>query len=243
VLLTVILRGWACQAGVIDVMLGTCFADLRFIMRKLIHVDDVQIQQKDLLWRHANNFYQVYRLAYSQPVFGSSDCYDVHRTLVTKRNCVIVLPYDPVLDQVVLLEQVRAAAVYEQVAEPSLIESCAGIIDEGDTPESAARRELAEECGLTGLAWEWVADYWVSPGWTTERATVYCVCVDARQLQTFAGLQEEQETMHVFPVDTDVVFQWLDAGKLDNSGLLISIQWLSRHRAALRERWQALLKR
>ena len=34
-------------------------------------------------------------------------------------------------------------------ADPYLLEACAGIIDPGETPEEAARRETEEEIGVT----------------------------------------------------------------------------------------------
>lgn len=48
----------------------------------------------------------------------------------------------------------------------------AGLIDPGETPDQAARRELAEEVGLTGRL-DAVASFYVSPGFTDERTYLF----------------------------------------------------------------------
>jgi 8-oxo-dGTP pyrophosphatase MutT (NUDIX family) len=55
----------------------------------------------------------------------------------------------------------------------SLVEAPAGLIDEGETPEQAARRELREECGLEADHWEELGSAWSSPGFTDERIHLF----------------------------------------------------------------------
>src|SRR3546814_9874688 len=70
--------------------------------------------------------------------------------LVFERNPVAgVLPYDPVQDAVVLLEQFRTGPMAAKDDNPWLIEIVAGIIEDGETPEDMARREATEEAGCT----------------------------------------------------------------------------------------------
>lgn len=59
------------------------------------------------------------------------------------------------------------------VAERSLVEVPAGLVDEGETPEQAGRRELREECGLEADSWQELASAYSSPGFTDERIHVY----------------------------------------------------------------------
>ena len=69
------------------------------------------------------------------------------------------------------------------IPEGSLVEVPAGLVDEGETPEQAARRELREECGLEARSWEQLASAYSSPGFTDERIHVYL----ARGLQEAGG--------------------------------------------------------
>ncbi len=65
----------------------------------------------------------------------------------------------------------------------SLVEAPAGLVDEGETPEQAARRELKEECGLEAESWELMASGYSSPGFTDERISLFL----ARGLREVGG--------------------------------------------------------
>lgn len=55
-----------------------------------------------------------------------------------------------------------------------IVEIPAGALDvEGEAPEDAARRELAEEADLTASTWTKLAEAISSPGYTSERMTIY----------------------------------------------------------------------
>jgi ADP-ribose pyrophosphatase len=55
----------------------------------------------------------------------------------------------------------------------SLLEAPAGLMDEGESPLEAARRELREECGLDAARWEELGAAWSSPGFTDERVHLF----------------------------------------------------------------------
>ena len=48
------------------------------------------------------------------------------------------------------------------------LELPAGSIEEGETPEECAARELVEECGLTAGAWRKLGEFWAAPDYATE---------------------------------------------------------------------------
>jgi ADP-ribose pyrophosphatase len=56
-----------------------------------------------------------------------------------------------------------------------LVELPAGTIEPGEEPLATAKRELAEETGLTGGVWREVTAFWTTPGFTRERMTLFFV--------------------------------------------------------------------
>jgi ADP-ribose pyrophosphatase len=55
----------------------------------------------------------------------------------------------------------------------SLLEIPAGTAEPGEAPLATARRELREECGLTGGEWSRLGSFWTTPGFTREYMHVF----------------------------------------------------------------------
>jgi ADP-ribose pyrophosphatase len=54
-----------------------------------------------------------------------------------------------------------------------LLELPAGTAEPGEEPLETARRELQEECGLTGGEWRRLAAFWTTPGFCRERMHLF----------------------------------------------------------------------
>ncbi|VED33490.1 ADP-ribose pyrophosphatase [Escherichia coli] len=72
--------------------------------------------------------------------------HEVRREIFERGHAAVLLPFDPVRDEVVLIEQIRIAA-YDTSETPWLLEMVAGMIEEGESVEDVARREAIEEAG------------------------------------------------------------------------------------------------
>lgn len=71
-------------------------------------------------------------------------------------------------DELVLVRQSRPGAAGQRT-----LELPAGTCEPDETPEQAAGRELAEECGLAADRLRFVASFWVVPSYSTEVTHVF----------------------------------------------------------------------
>jgi len=159
----------------------------------------------------------------------------LNRAVFVSGDAVTVLPYDPVRDRVLLIEQFRAAPFARGDDQPWLLEAIAGRIDPGETPEDAARREAAEEAGLTLGALLKVADYYPSPAAKAEFLYSYVALADLPDdsAGTF-GLAAEAEDIRSHLVSFDELMALVASGEVAAAPLILTALWLARERPRLR---------
>ncbi len=160
------------------------------------------------------------------------------REIFRRADAVALLPYDPVRDRIILVEQFRAAA-YASGRHPWTFEVVAGIIDRDETPEAIARREAVEEAGreVRGDLVH-ICDFFVSPGGATEFVKLYCGRVDAGGDGGLHGLVEEHEDIRAHVLDFEDAYARVRANQIPNAVTIISVLWLALNREDLRRRWR-----
>jgi ADP-ribose pyrophosphatase len=62
---------------------------------------------------------------------------------------------------------------FREPARKELVELPAGSREPGEEPLATAKRELQEECGLTGGEWRELAAFWTTPGFCREYMHLY----------------------------------------------------------------------
>ncbi|MGQ4809973.1 ADP-ribose pyrophosphatase [Candidatus Entotheonellaceae bacterium PAL068K] len=197
---------------------------------------DVEILDRRVCY---NGFFRIvsYRLCHRLFRGGWSRAFV--RELFERGHAAAVLPYDPVLDQVVLIEQFRIGALQARGG-PWLLEIVAGIIEPQETPEEVVRREAVEESGCRLHEIVPICEYLVSPGGTSERLSLFCGRVDASQAGGIHGLANEHEDIRVVAMLVDQAVAKLHDGTLQSAAPIIALQWLLLNRDSLRRRWGAL---
>lgn len=95
----------------------------------------------------------------------------------------------------------------------------AGKRDAGEAPEVAARRELAEETGLTAREWGDLGPIWPSPGFCDEVIHLF----SARELAFGPAHPESHEHLEVHWVDPAALSAMLRSGELVDSKTLAAL--------------------
>jgi len=157
----------------------------------------------------------------------------VSRELFHRGSCVAVIPYDPVLDQVVLIEQFRVGAIKTREI-PWLWEIVAGAMEPGETAEDVAYRETREEAGCEIRELIRIGRFYPTPGGCSEDITLFCALVDSVGIEGTYGLEEEHEDILAMVLSFETAMQWMQDEKIVAAAPIIGLQWLALHRDKLR---------
>ncbi|MCP4433394.1 MAG: NUDIX domain-containing protein [Gammaproteobacteria bacterium] len=170
-------------------------------------------------------YFQLEEYAISHDLYAGGKSQVFTREIFERGSVVALLPYDPAQRKVVLIEQFRVGALEDEHS-PWLWESVAGVIESGETADDVAIRESHEEAGCEIRKLHRICQYYVSPGGTTEKCTLYCGIVDSEGVGGIHGLPDENEDIRVEVVDVEEAYRWLDKGIIKSSATIIALQWL-----------------
>lgn len=186
---------------------------------------DVEVVEKS---RKYQGFFALdeYKLRHKLYAGGVSQV--LTREVFERGNAVALLPYDPITDSVVLIEQFRPGALRSATG-PWQLELIAGMFSENEVPLDVAIREAKEEANLD-IASENVTkvmDYLSSSGGMSECIHLYCACIDSQHVAGVYGLASEGEDILVHVVARKDAEKLLAEGKIPNAATIIALQWLA----------------
>ncbi len=197
--------------------------------------ENIQIVGKKNLYE---KFFKVdeYRLKF--PLYNGEMSGEISREVMERGRAAGVLLYDPDLDKLVFVEQMRVGVFAAGDENPWVLECVAGILDhENESPADVVAREAAEEAGVAVTAVEPVCEYYSSPGGLSEKLYVYCGRADASRVPEHAGLESEGEDIRVVVLSAAEVEEMLSRGKFNNALTIIAVQWFVMNREKLRKKW------
>lgn len=173
-------------------------------------------------------FYQLSVIHLRHQLYSGKWSRPIHRELFHRGQCVAVLPYDPVRQEVLLVEQFRIGALGHREP-PWLTEIIAGGVEPDEQPEAVARREGQEEAGVAFTRLHSLGTFFTSPGGTSERATLYVGEVEGPLRAGFHGLAAEDEDIRTRVVSLKDAERLVEAGEIDSLIPAYAILWCRRH--------------
>lgn len=201
-------------------------------LRQPLTRDDVQTLERTRSYSH---FFALDDVNLRFRTFEGGMSEPVDRAVFISADAVTVLPYDPVRDVVLLIEQFRAGIYLRGDPHPWSLEAVAGRQDPGETLEDTARREALEEAGLRLGALHKASSYYASPGAQTEYLTSYIGIAELPEAAAgIGGLAEEAEDIRSLVVSFERLMQAVEDGEAENGPLVISALWLAANRDRLR---------
>lgn len=118
---------------------------------------------------------------------------------------------------------------YRHPAGAYVLELPAGRLEEGESPEECAARELREEVGASAAALELLSAFYTTPGFCAEKLWVFL----ATDLSEVPRALEEDELVEVVRLPLARALQLIDSGGIEDSktiiGLLLAARRLGTH--------------
>ena len=198
--------------------------------------DDVEVIERTTVY---DGYARVRKLRLRHRLHEGGWGATITRELVERGHAVAVLPYDPVKDAVVLIRQFRVGA-YGAGGDPWLVETVAGVVDPGETPQDVARRESVEEAGCTIGELIHVCTYFASPGVLTETIALFIGICDAPDAGGIHGLDHEGEDIQTIVLGWADAARALKADEFRDAKVVMALQWLALNRDTLRRRLRTI---
>ena len=203
--------------------------------RRRFGAEDAEVLSDDRVF---DGYFQVHRRTIRHRAFAGGWCEPVTREVFERGNAVGVLPYEPVSDSIILIEQFRAGSLRDETS-PWMMELVAGIVEPSEGPEEVARREAIEEAGCELSELELIASYYPSAGACSEHVVLYMGRALSDGAGEVLGLDTEGEDILVHRLPRAEVMAMLARGEINNGHTLVALQWLALHGDDLRARWLA----
>ncbi|MCQ4159004.1 NUDIX domain-containing protein [Roseomonas sp. GC11] len=151
---------------------------------------------------------------------------------------VVLLPYDPWTRRVALIEQFRLPALAAGEA-PMMTECPAGLLEPGEDPEAAARREAEEETGFSPDLVVPIGRFMLMQGGCDELMHFYCgrTRLPEPGLAGARGLEAEGEETLVRVLDAAEAYAQLARNEIRNVTAAMALMWLQLNAPRLEEEW------
>ena len=169
-------------------------------------------------------FYQLYEYVFKHKKYDGSWSINLSREIFGGANVVNVLPYDPIEKKIVLIEQFRAGLI-EKKTSPFIKEIVAGVIDNNEKPEQAARRECKEETGCKIKKLKKIFSYYPVPGSSQSHYHLFLAEIDSFTGDRILGMKNEGEDILSKCYTLKEVKKMLDRGNIINGLTIVALQW------------------
>ena len=171
-----------------------------------------------------DGFFKMNEISLKYKKYDGSWSNEIKRELFGGAQVSAVLPFDPIKKKIVLIQQFRPGTISKNTNN-YLNEIVAGIIDPGESPEIAAKRECLEETGYKIKKLTPIQGYFPAPGSSESFYHLFLGEVDSKNEKKIMGLDNENEDILVESFKVKQVKKMMQEGKFVNGLTLIAIQW------------------
>lgn len=134
------------------------------------------------------------------------------REIVSHNGSAVIVP-------VFADKTVALVKQYRHAAGKYLWEIPAGSLEKGENPEAGARRELEEEVGVTAKTFEKLIEFYLSPGFLSEKMFVYL----AKDLTETGQKPEADEFIEIKRVSFEQTYELIKNNEIEDAKSIIGL--------------------
>ncbi len=168
--------------------------------------------------------YPLKEISFEKPGHGGRLVKHLHE-IYYRPDAVAVLLVDYAQRSLLFTNQFRVASFINGNPSGNLIEACAGLIDEGESPEQAAIREAVEETGYRIQNLEKVGAVYPSAGGVTEFLHLFVAEYNSKgDHEAGGGLESEGEYIELVELSFEDAKAKMLAGAFNDAKTLLLVQ-------------------
>ena len=171
-----------------------------------------------------DGFFEMNEVVLQYKKYDGSWTDNIKRELFGGAQVAAVLPFDPIKKEIVLIQQFRIGTIF-QTHDNYLNEIVAGNIDNGETPEKAAKRECFEETGCEIKKLLPIQSFFPAPGSSESFYHLFLGEIETFKGTKIMGMENENEDILVKSYKLDEVMKMIKEGKIINGLTLVALQW------------------
>jgi nudix-type nucleoside diphosphatase (YffH/AdpP family) len=175
------------------------------------------------------DFFRVTEVQLSHELFNGEMSPTIRRLVFDRGDAVAALLFEPDRRKMILTNQFRFPTLAAGRNRGWILETMAGMIQEGETPEACLMREVLEETGYQIKEFFPIATFYSSPGGSTERIFLYFAEVRAPdKISAGGGISSasgDVEDIQIVEIPADEFFRMLQANEFEDPKVIIAAQW------------------
>jgi GDP-mannose pyrophosphatase NudK len=181
----------------------------------------IQILNKEVL---SERKYPLKYITFEKPD-ADGKFHNLEKEVYFRPDATVVLLVDDKRKKIMLTKQFRLPTFLNGNDNGYLVEACAGLIDEGETPEQTARREVEEETGYQIHDLEKIGGAYSSPAGSTEYFHLFIAKYDEKDKKgKGGGLEEEGESIEIIEMGFNESREKLKQGEFRDVKTILLLQ-------------------
>jgi len=175
-----------------------------------------------------DDYFKIDEIELRRETFRDGGFESIRRYHIARPQAVGIILKNISTNKIILVQQFRYAALKKTGSTGWTTEIPAGLVDSGESPEQAARREAFEETGYTVNKLSHILTYFTCIGISDEQIHLYFGQVSNQDKSgEGGGVEEQSEDLNVVELDIPALLQMIKAGEIYDGKTIISAQWLA----------------